>query len=137
VLSDTVGFITQLPHDLIAAFHATLEAATQADLLLHVVDAASPARDHQVDEVNQVLRQIGASQIAQLQVLNKIDLTGLEPGIERNEYGKIASVRVSARTGAGLDFLRQAIVEAANFHRAGGSLPDDNPSLLYPYPLNS
>lgn len=129
VLSDTVGFITQLPHELIAAFHATLEAATQADLLLHVVDGASSVRDHQIDEVNQVLQQIGASHIPQLQVLNKIDLTGLEPGIERDEYGKMASVRVSARTGAGLDLLRQAIVEAASVHRAGGSLPDDNPSL--------
>lgn len=129
VLSDTVGFITQLPHELIAAFHATLEAATRADLLLHVVDGASPIRDHQIDEVNQVLQQIGASQIAQLQVLNKIDLTRLEPGIERDEYGKMASVRVSARTGAGLDLLRQAIVDAANSHRAGGDLPDDNPSI--------
>ena len=129
VLSDTVGFITQLPHELIAAFHATLEAATRADLLLHVVDGASPIRDHQIDEVDQVLQQIGASQIAQLQVLNKIDLTRLEPGIERDEYGKMASVRVSARTGAGLDLLRQAIVEAANSHRAGGDLPDDNPSI--------
>jgi GTP-binding protein HflX len=128
VLSDTVGFITQLPHDLIAAFHATLEATTQADLLLHLVDGASPVRDHQIDEVNQVLQQIGASHIAQLQVLNKIDLTGLEPGIERDEYGKMVSVRVSARTGAGLDFLRQAIVEAANSHRAGGNIPDDNPT---------
>ncbi|MGA7950775.1 MAG: ribosome rescue GTPase HflX [Thiobacillaceae bacterium] len=129
VLSDTVGFITQLPHELIAAFHATLEAATRADLLLHVVDGASPIRDHQIDEVNQVLQQIGASQIAQLQVLNKIDLTRLEPGIERDEYGKMVSVRVSARTGAGLDLLRQAIVDAANSHRAGGDLPDDNPSI--------
>ena len=129
VLSDTVGFITQLPHELIAAFHATLEAATRADLLLHVVDGASPIRDHQIDEVNQVLQQIGASQIAQMQVLNKIDLTPLEPGIERDEYGKMVSVRVSARTGAGLDLLRQAIVEAANSHRAGGDLPDDNPSI--------
>ena len=129
VLSDTVGFITQLPHELIAAFHATLEAATRADLLLHVVDGASPIRDHQIDEVDQVLQQIGASHIAQLQVLNKIDLTRLEPGIERDEYGKMASVRVSAKTGAGLDLLRQAIVEAANSHRAGGDLPDDNPSI--------
>ncbi len=128
VLSDTVGFITQLPHDLIASFHATLEAATRADLLLHVVDGASPVREHQIDEVNQVLQQIGASHIPMLEVFNKIDLTRQEPGIERDEYGKIASVRVSAKTGAGLDFLRQAIVEAAIFHRAGGNLPDDNPS---------
>jgi GTP-binding protein HflX len=128
VLSDTVGFITQLPHDLIASFHATLEAATRADLLLHVVDGASPVREHQIDEVNQVLQQIGASHIPALQVLNKMDLTGLPPGIERDEYGKIASVRVSAKTGAGLDFLRQAIVEAAIFHRADGNLPEDNPS---------
>ena len=129
VLSDTVGFITRLPHDLIAAFHATLEATTQADLLLHVVDGASPFRDRQIDEVNQVLEQIGAAHIPQLQVLNKIDLMGLEPGIVRDEYGKIGSVRVSARTGAGLDFLRQAIVEAEIFHRTRGNLPAGDPSI--------
>ena len=129
VLSDTVGFITRLPHDLIAAFHATLEAATQADLLLHVVDGASPVRDRQIDEVNHVLEQIGASHVPQLQVFNKIDLAGLEPGIARDEYGKIGSVRVSAKTGAGLDFLRQAIVESALFHRASGKLPEGGPSI--------
>jgi GTPase len=130
VLSDTVGFITRLPHDLIAAFHATLEAATQADLLLHVVDGASSVRERQIEEVNRVLEQIGAGHVPQLPVLNKIDLIGLEPGIERNEYGKIASVRVSARTGAGLDVLRQAVVEAANFHRAARNPSAGDPSTF-------
>ncbi|MGA7179436.1 MAG: GTPase HflX [Thiobacillaceae bacterium] len=129
VLSDTVGFITRLPHDLIAAFHATLEAAIQADLLLHVVDGASPCREHQIDEVNRVLEQIGAGHIPQLHVLNKIDLMGIEPGIVRDEYGKIGSVRVSARTGAGLDFLRQAIVEGEIFHRTGRNCPEGDPSI--------
>ncbi|MCM8612291.1 GTPase HflX, partial [Accumulibacter sp.] len=76
VLSDTVGFIRKLPHSLVAAFHATLEATAEADLLLHVVDSASPARDDQVADVNQVLVEIGAAGVPQLMVLNKLDLTG-------------------------------------------------------------
>jgi GTP-binding protein HflX len=131
VLSDTVGFITRLPHDLIAAFHATLEATTQADLLLHVVDGASPYRDRQIDEVNHVLEQIGANHVPQLQVVNKIDLMGLGPAIVRDEYGKIESVRVSAVTGTGLDFLRQAIVETVTLHRSGGNLPEGDPSKSF------
>jgi GTP-binding protein HflX len=129
VLSDTVGFITRLPHDLIAAFHATLETATRADMLLHVIDAASPTREHQIDEVNQVLELIGASHVPQLRVFNKIDLAGLEPGVVQDEYGKISSVRVSAKTGAGLDFLRQAIMESVLSRRAGGDLPESDPSV--------
>jgi GTP-binding protein HflX len=79
VLSDTVGFIRNLPHSLVAAFHATLEATAEADLLLHVVDSASPARDDQVADVNKVLVEIGAADVPQLMVLNKLDLTGLPP----------------------------------------------------------
>ena len=89
VLSDTVGFIRDLPHSLVAAFHATLEATAEADLLLHVVDSASPARDDQVADVNKVLAEIGAANVPQLKVLNKLDLTGLPPAVERDEYGKI------------------------------------------------
>ena len=111
VLSDTVGFITQLPHELVAAFHATLEATARADLLLHVVDAASPHRDHQVAEVDQVLARIGAAEVPQIRVYNKIDLTALAPEAVRDEYGKIRSVYVSARTGAGLGELRDALAE--------------------------
>jgi len=113
VISDTVGFIRELPHSLVDAFHATLEAATDADLLLHVVDSASHARDEQVFEVNKVLEEIGARQLRQLIVWNKIDLTEAAPGIERDEYGNIVRVRVSARSGDGLDLLRAALAEYA------------------------
>jgi GTP-binding protein HflX len=113
VVSDTVGFVRELPHQLVAAFRATLEETIHADLLLHVVDGASPVRMEQIDQVNEVLREIGADHIPQILVWNKIDAAGLEPGIERDEYGKISRVFISARSGAGLDLLRDAIVEAA------------------------
>lgn len=117
VLSDTVGFIKHLPHTLVAAFRATLEEAVAADLLLHVVDASSPSRDQQVEEVNKVLAEIGADHIPQLMVLNKIDVNGLAPGIERDEYGRIGRVWVSARTGEGFDLLREALAECSRQHQ--------------------
>ena len=111
ILSDTVGFIRDLPHTLVAAFSATLEETVQADLLLHVVDAASPARDDQIAEVNKVLVEIGADAVPQVVVFNKIDAAGLQSGVERDQYGKIASVRVSAKTGEGLGFLHNMLAE--------------------------
>ncbi len=111
VLSDTVGFIRHLPHSLVAAFRSTLEETIQADLLLHVVDANNTNRDAQIAEVNKVLEEIGAQDIPQILVLNKIDLQDVAPGIERDEYGRIAAIRLSAKTGAGLDDLRAALVE--------------------------
>jgi len=113
VVSDTVGFIRDLPHDLVAAFRATLEETIHADVLLHVVDAASPARDEQAKEVNKVLAEIGAADTPQLLVWNKIDVAGLEPAVERDQYGRICRVFVSARTAAGLDGLRAAIAQFA------------------------
>ncbi|MCL4799106.1 MAG: GTPase HflX [Burkholderiales bacterium] len=112
-LSDTVGFIRGLPHPLVAAFRATLEETIHADLLLHVVDASSRVRDDQVAEVNKVLAEIGADAVPQILVWNKLDLTGIVPGVDRDEYGKIRRVRVSAKTGLGLEALRQALIEAA------------------------
>jgi GTP-binding protein HflX len=122
VLSDTVGFIRELPHGLVAAFRATLEETVHADLLLHVVDASSPVREAQLAEVNKVLAEIqtAASQdeAPQILVWNKIDVAGsgneLLPAIERDQYGRICRVFVSARTGAGLEALRAAIAEFAN-----------------------
>jgi len=113
VLSDTVGFIRQLPHTLVAAFRATLEEAVQADLLLHVVDAGSKTRAAQIAAVNLVLAEIGADRIPQVLVYNKIDLNGAAPRIERDEYGKISGIWISARTGAGLDLVKQALEEYA------------------------
>jgi GTP-binding protein HflX len=111
VLSDTVGFITRLPHELVAAFRATLEATTEADLLLHVIDAASSGRERQIEAVEKVLREIGADAVPQLRVYNKLDLTDVAPGVGRDEYGKLQSVYVSAKTGAGLELLRDALSE--------------------------
>ena len=121
VIADTVGFIRDLPHTLVEAFKATLETTTQADLLLHVIDAANPARDQQIAEVNKVLNEIGANHVPQIRVYNKCDLTAAEPGAERDAYGKITHVRLSAQTGAGLPWLRTAIAEFAR--------PDTDPAL--------
>ncbi len=114
VLSDTVGFIRDLPHSLVAAFQATLEETAQADVLLHVVDSASADRDQQIAAVNGVLAEIGAAAVPQLVIWNKIDATLASPGIERDGCGNISRVRLSARTGSGLDLLRGAISEFAN-----------------------
>lgn len=111
ILSDTVGFISKLPHSLVASFRATLEATTQADLLLHVVDSASSNRELQMLEVDKVLAEIGAAEVPRMLVFNKLDQTGIAPEILRDEYGKLQAVRVSARSGAGLDLLRNALVE--------------------------
>jgi GTP-binding protein HflX len=113
VLSDTVGFIRDLPHSLVAAFHATLEETAQADLLLHVVDSASADREQQMHAVQEVLSEIGAAEVPQIVVWNKIDLTAAAPGVERDDCGRLARVRVSARSGAGLDLLREALAEIA------------------------
>lgn len=119
VISDTVGFIRELPHQLVAAFRTTLEETIHADLLLHVVDAASPVRMEQIEQVNAVLKEIGADHIPQILVWNKIDAAELQPAVERNEYDKIRRVFISAQTGAGLDLLRDAIAE---FARADGEV---------------
>ncbi len=122
MLSDTVGFIRDLPHTLVASFRATLEETIQADLLLHVVDASSPVQIAQIAEVDLVLREIGAGELPQVIVLNKTDLTVLPAGFERDEYGRISRLRVSAKTGAGMDFVRLAIDE----FRSGSTLPDSS-----------
>jgi GTP-binding protein HflX len=131
VLSDTVGFIRELPHQLVAAFRATLEETIHADLLLHVVDAASPVRMEQIEQVNLVLKEIGADHIPQILVWNKIDTAGMEPRVERDEYDKIQRVFISARTGSGSDLLRNAISEyaAARFQTVGQTSVDDSQDM--------
>jgi GTP-binding protein HflX len=123
VLADTVGFIRGLPHALIEAFKSTLEETAQADLLLHVVDAASPAREAQIAEVERVLREIGAERVPQLVVLNKIDRLERAAGVERNPCGRLPRVFLSAATGAGIELLRQAIAETVR--RAADDAHDD------------
>jgi GTP-binding protein HflX len=111
VLADTVGFIAHLPHKLVEAFKATLEETLNADLLLHVVDAASEERDRNMEQVQEVLAEIGAEAIPQLQVFNKLDLLEQSPRLERNAAGVPQRVWLSAATGAGIDLLLQAIAE--------------------------
>ena len=111
VVSDTVGFIRDLPHDLVAAFRATLAEAADADLLLHVIDASADNRDDQIEAVDALLGEIGAADVPQIRVLNKCDLTGMPAGVERDGCGNISSVRVSAVSGAGLPELRTALAE--------------------------
>jgi GTPase len=111
VMSDTVGFIRDLPHDLIAAFTATLREAVDADLILHVIDASHPGREPQIAAVDSVLAEIGADRVPQILVWNKADAAGSSPGVERDEYGKIHAVRLSALTGTGVADLRAALAE--------------------------
>lgn len=111
VISDTVGFIRELPHQLVAAFRATLEETIHADLLLHIIDSASSTKLDQIAQVNQVLKEIGAGDIPQLLVWNKIDIAGLCSGVDRDENGKILRVFLSAKNGLGVDELKNALVE--------------------------
>jgi GTP-binding protein HflX len=131
VVSDTVGFIRDLPHGLVAAFRATLEETVRADLLLHVVDSASPVRAREAEDVNKVLAEIHADAVPQIAVWNKTDVSGLAPAVERDEYGRISRVFVSARSGDGLAGLRGAIAEAAQRRELAGrpNNPSPQPSI--------
>ena len=112
IVADTVGFIRDLPHDLIAAFRATLEETQQADLLMHVIDASQPQYLQSIHDVEQVLQEIGAGQVPCLRVYNKIDLRpGLLPRIARDRDGRPVEVWMSAHTGAGIELLREALCE--------------------------
>ncbi len=112
LLADTVGFVRDLPHDLVAAFRSTLSEAREADLLLHVVDASDPFRDERIEQVQEVLDEIGAGEIPQLLVFNKIDrLDNRDARCDVDEDGLAQRVWVSARDGVGLDLLRQALAE--------------------------
>jgi GTP-binding protein HflX len=117
VLADTVGFVRALPHELIAAFRSTLQEARDADLLLHVVDASDPLRDERIDQVREVLKGIGAGEIRELLVFNKIDLSGDNPRSIAGADGVATQVWASAATGAGLDVLRDALALAVRPHQ--------------------
>lgn len=131
-LSDTVGFIRDLPHKLVEAFEATLQEACDADLLLHVIDAASPVLQEQRDEVERVLQEIGAGDVPQILVYNKLDRVDplpreLQDWVERVGGGAVPRVFVSALRGTGLDTLRGLIAAAAS--EAGLNPPGESPPL--------
>ncbi len=110
ILADTVGFVSRLPHELIAAFKSTLQETVEADLLLHVVDDASHQRQQCMDEVDEVLSEIGADKVPQMRIFNKIDLVENEIArLEDNDQGQADSIWLSAHSGEGLILLKQAI----------------------------
>jgi GTP-binding protein HflX len=111
VLADTVGFISHLPHKLVEAFRATLEETVSADLLLHVVDAASEERLDNIAQVETVLDEIGAGAVPRLEVFNKLDLLDQPPRIDRDEQGRPRRVWLSAQTGQGCELLEQCLAE--------------------------
>jgi GTPase len=125
-LSDTVGFIRDLPVQLVAAFQATLDEALRADLLLHVIDLGCPDKELQIAEVERVLTSLELQGTPTIFVYNKADLTGLEPRLERGPCGSINRVFLSAKTGAGLDLLCDAIRE--NVDQKSASFDENQPS---------
>ncbi|HMQ11858.1 MAG TPA: GTPase HflX [Candidatus Competibacter phosphatis] len=111
VLADTVGFVSRLPHELVAAFRSTLRETCEASLLLHVIDAGHPDRDDIIAQVDAVLTEIGAAEVPCLQIFNKIDLTGESPRLERDAEGQPRAVWLSAASGTGTDLLIAALAE--------------------------
>jgi GTP-binding protein HflX len=128
VLADTVGFVRDLPHELVAAFRSTLSEAREADLLLHVIDAADPLREDRIAQVDAVLSEIGAGDLPQLLVFNKIDrIEGAEPrhdhaGGEADDPGHRERVWLSARDGRGMELLQAALARRLDLQRIQGEL---------------
>lgn len=111
IFADTVGFIRHLPHDLVNAFKSTLQETKEADLLLHIIDAADDNRLNNIDEVNQVLTDIGAEDVPQIQVMNKIDMLDLQPWVDRDDQGNVKRIWISAEKDLGLDQLKGLLLE--------------------------
>ncbi len=120
VIADTVGFIRDLPPQLVAAFRSTLEEVVEAELLVHIIDAADPIREENAREVESVLEALGADEVPQLRVYNKIDARGVAPRIDRDAHGRPVAVWLSAATGAGLELFHAAIAERVSAEQARG-----------------
>ena len=111
VVADTVGFVRDLPHELVAAFRSTLMEARDADFLLHIVDAVDPERDRRISQVDELVASIGAASIPQLRVYNKIDRLNRRPEMTRDRTGQPAAIWLSAASGAGVKLLRDSLQE--------------------------
>jgi GTP-binding protein HflX len=122
ILADTVGFIRHLPHDLVNAFRSTLQETAEAQLLLHVIDAADDNRDGNIAEVNKVLKQIGADELPCIQVMNKIDLTGTSARVDLDEDGQVRRVWLSVHSGDGIDLLEDTLLEIFRKQMVEGEL---------------
>jgi len=122
ILADTVGFIRHLPHDLVTAFRSTLQETAEAQLLLHVIDSADENRDANIQEVEKVLSQIGASEIPCIQVMNKVDLTGTKPRLDFADDDKVKRIWLSAESGEGVDLLKQALIDMFREQMVEGDL---------------
>jgi GTP-binding protein HflX len=109
ILADTVGFIRHLPHDLVAAFRATLVETREADLILHVVDSADDSRQEKIEAVNRVLQEVGAGEVPQLMIYNKVDISGIQPRIDADEQDHAWRIWLSAATGAGFELLHEVL----------------------------
>ena len=120
LLADTVGFVSDLPHELVAAFRATLQEAREADLLLHVVDVSDPFRTERQGDVESVLEAIGADRIPVIRVFNKIDRSGHSVDLQRDDQGRPSAVSLSALTGEGIEQLREAVSERLSRDRIEG-----------------
>jgi len=122
ILADTVGFIRHLPHDLVNAFRSTLQETAQAQLLLHIIDSADENRDANIKEVDKVLEQIDALDVPCIHIMNKVDLTGVEPRVDMTDDGKVKRIWLSVESGAGIDLLRQALIDRFREQMIEGSL---------------
>ncbi len=117
LLVDTVGFVRDLPHELVAAFHATLQETREADLLLHVIDASDPFHQQRAQDVEEVLEQVGAGGLPRVRVYNKIDRLGREPVTQLDASGQVERIDVSALAGSGLEQLQDAIAQRLSGER--------------------
>lgn len=122
ILADTVGFIRHLPHDLVDAFRSTLQETSEAELLLHVIDSADENRDANIAEVEKVLSQIGADEIHTIQVMNKVDLTGVAPRLDFGDDGRVKRVWLSVESGEGIDLLKQTLIDMYREQMVEGEL---------------
>ncbi len=111
LLADTVGFVRDLPHELVAAFRSTLQEAREATVLLHVIDAADPHRSDRIAQVNSVLTEVGAGDLPQIEIFNKVDLLDEEPHVDVDEHGRVRRVWLSAHSGAGMELLIDALAQ--------------------------